>query len=465
MTVVQTTTPSSPPRRPAPPRDPPWGYLEYFLISQTLLPAILCLPGGQSFRVLVRMGSFLPSLALLAAYWGASTRLRHPAKTWVYVVLGWLALMIFHPTTNTYMAGIAQTALYAACIAPFIWAPVLVRSSQQLERVMWLLLLCSGASATVGILQVYNPQRFMPAEFSRVETETEGRIAALTYVGAGGREIVRPPGLTDTPGAACGAGATAGLLGILIGTGRVGFWKRCIAFGLAFVGATVIYLTMVRASLVVLLGTIGVYVVLTAMQGRSVKASMVVGIALSILLGATVYAFALGGEAVYDKFASLLDEPPTEVYDKSRGAQVRGGLWIVLTEYPLGAGLGRWGMMRNYFGDPGNLNSQEIGCEVQPVAWGLDGGLILIALYVGALCVTMRDEVRLACSNLDARFTHWAAAACAINSGAIALVLSYTPFTSQIGIQFWFLAGVLVGAARCARAEAAAAKQGLAATR
>lgn len=459
MTVVRTTMrPSGAAiaRRMSPP-DPPWGFLEYFLISQAAIPAILYLPGGQSVRVLVRIASFAPSLAAMVILWNASTRWRHPAKPWLFGVMGLLSLMILHPTTNSLLCGVAQTAFYVACLAPFFWAPVLVRSSQQLERIMWLLLLCSGASATVGILQVYDPDRFMPAEFSKIETEQEGRIEALTYIGADGREILRPPGLSDAPGGACNAGAAAGLLGVLIGMGRVGFFKRWISFGLAFIGASVVYLTMVRSSLVILLGTLGVYVLVMMMQGRTGKASVVLGVALTILLAATSYAFSLGGDAVQTRFTTLIEESPHEVYQKNRGNMVQEGLWTILTEYPLGAGLGRWGMMRVYFGDEGNLNSPPIWSEVQPKSWGLDGGMLLIVLYVGAIVVTMRDAIRIACSKqLDSRFTHWVTVVCAINSGTIALCFSYVPFTSQLGIQFWFLAGVLVGAARCARAEAAA---------
>ena len=41
-----------------------------------------------------------------------------------------------------------------------------------------------------------------------------------------------------------------------------------------------------------------------------------------------------------------------------------------------------------------------------------------------------------------------AAVIMAANAGTFALILSFTPFMTQIGVQFWFLAGALHGAVR-----------------
>ena len=42
----------------------------------------------------------------------------------------------------------------------------------------------------------------------------------------------------------------------------------------------------------------------------------------------------------------------------------------------------------------------------------------------------------------------WAAAVIAVNAGTMALVFSFVPFTTQVGLQFWFLEGALHGAVR-----------------
>jgi hypothetical protein len=116
-------------------------------------------------------------------------------------------------------------------------------------------------------------------------------------------------------------------------------------------------------------------------------------------------------------------------------------------EYPLGAGLGRWGMMRHYFGDPSNPYSPLIFAELQFIAWILDGGFVLPVLYCGALLVTAGHEFRIArLVTGDAQWS-WVAAAIAVNAGTVALVFAFTPFTTQTGLQFWVLAGALHGVA------------------
>ena len=61
----------------------PSGLLEWFAISQTALPALLYLPGIQSFRTVIRVSAFAVSL-LAFAYWYFGNRprlpLRHPAQ-------------------------------------------------------------------------------------------------------------------------------------------------------------------------------------------------------------------------------------------------------------------------------------------------------------------------------------------------------------------------------------------------
>ena len=44
----------------------PWGFAEFFIISQTALPALLFLPGTQAFRLPIRFAAFAISLAAFA---------------------------------------------------------------------------------------------------------------------------------------------------------------------------------------------------------------------------------------------------------------------------------------------------------------------------------------------------------------------------------------------------------------
>ena len=74
----------------------------------------------------------------------------------------------------------------------------------------------------------------------------------LMYEMAAGRKILRPCGLTDTPGAVSPAGATAALIGLCWALRPIAFWKRLASLGLAFVGVAVIYFTHVRSAMVML---------------------------------------------------------------------------------------------------------------------------------------------------------------------------------------------------------------------
>jgi hypothetical protein len=62
------------------------------------------------------------------------------------------------------------------------------------------------------------------------------------------------------------------------------------------------------------------------------------------------------------------------------------------------------------------------------------------------LLVTLLWEVKLVRSLTDPNDRLWAAAIAAANVGTIALVFTFVPFTSQLGLQFWFLEGLLHGA-------------------
>ena len=253
----------------------PWGFAEIFIISQTALPALLYLPGSQAFRLPIRFSAFAISLAAFAWYQVESTTEmpRSPIQAWAAAILGLLALMLFHPETSSLIGGIAHMAVYLAVLAPLFWAPEFVKSPEQLARIMWILLLCSGANAVVGVLQVYDPGRWLPAEFSRVMTATETGLGAVTYIGAQGQRIVRPPGLFDTPGAVAGPAMFAALLGLVFAVSAIPIWKRALSLGIAFAGLAAIYLSQVRISLVATVVMMATYTLVAMRQGRAARAS------------------------------------------------------------------------------------------------------------------------------------------------------------------------------------------------
>src|SRR5258707_3906701 len=136
-----------------------WGFPEFFVLSQTILPTLLYIPGVQFIRVPIRMSAFAVSLFGLAWYGKKIARsgLNAPALKWLAICFVYLGLMIFHPRTNSLLAGIAQVMLYLSVLAPMFLASHLKYTPQRVQRLLFIILVCSGINALVGVLQVYDP--------------------------------------------------------------------------------------------------------------------------------------------------------------------------------------------------------------------------------------------------------------------------------------------------------------------
>jgi hypothetical protein len=425
----------------------PRGFLEWFVISQTAIPGALYLPGSQAFRLPLRIGAYAIAFVGFMLWFlnrSHEERERHPSQRWLLGVLLYLFLMIFHPLTSGLTAGVAQTLLYFAIFSAVFWAPAFVDRPQQLVRLLAIMLICNGINSLVGVLQVYNPDRFMPSQLSLALSRTA--LQSATYIGPDGRPIMRPPGLFDTPGAVCGPGAVAALLGLVFAIEQFAWWKRAVALMFSLAGISAIYLSHVRASFVVALGMMAVYAAALLFQNQKFRLTAFTTLAAGIVVLGLAASTVLGGEGVRERFSTLLGDDPRSLYYKSRGQQVETGFNELANQYPFGAGLARWGMMHGYFGDRSKLESTEIWAEVQTTVWMLDGGFPLLILYVGALAAAAWYEWRLAMRLLVREDRYWAATVAAVNIGTLALVFSFVPFVTQVGLQFWFLEGALHGA-------------------
>jgi hypothetical protein len=271
-------------------------------------------------------------------------------------------------------------------------------------------------------------------------------IDIATYIGPDGRRIVRPPGLFDTPGAVCGAGTVAALLGLVFALERFAWWKRLAALAFSLAGISAIYLSHVRASLVVTVGMMAIYSATLISQGERKRLSAFVGLSVALVAVGLVGAVFLGGTSIQDRFSTLLQDDPGTIYYSSRGQQLANGFSELVDQYPFGAGLARWGMMRGYFGDRSNLESTALWAEVQPNAWMLDGGVFLVGLYSAALLAAAFFEWRLLSRLFNREDRMWAAVVTAVNVGTLALIFTFVPFATQVGLQYWFLEGALHGA-------------------
>lgn len=428
----------------------PWGFPEIFVISQTFFPALLLLPGAQDLRLPLRIAPF--AFSLFGLFWcigKTKGRAPHPAAHWLIAALGWLALMILHPTTNSTMAGMAQTMLYLAVLAPVFWAAVLVRDPRQLMRLLVIFLVCNGINSLVGILQVYDPSTWMPAEFSSVQRAMRHGMSTTTYIDRAGNVAIRPPGLSDTPGAVCVAGMAAGLMGLAFSLRKMSWIKRALAFAATGIGCAIVYLSQVRTSLLILIGMIVVYVAIVGLlQKHRSTAILALIIGAGVLLGAFWTSVPLAGNTVSTRLDALRQGDPLSVYYQAgRGGQMESAVTVLVPTYPLGAGLGRWGMMRLYFGDEANADAPQIWAELQIPAWVLDGGIVLLLFYGMALLLTSLKEIDIAWRAVTADMQFCSSLIVAANLGVVAIIFGYTPFTSPMGIQYWFLAGALFGVA------------------
>jgi len=425
----------------------PWGFAEGFAISQTALPAILMLPGTQAVRLPIRVSAYAISLAAFAWYMlTPAAKLRQSkVQSWVFGVMALLAVMLFHPLTSSFSGGLAHLAVYFAVMAPLFWAPALVESPERLSRIMWILLVCAGLNSVVGVLQVYDPDRWLPAEFSRFMVGQEMGLGPVSFTGPDGRQLVRPPGLFDTPGAVAGPAAYAALLGLVFAVSRIPTWRRLLSLVFAGAGLGAIYLSQVRISWAVTAGMMLAYGLTLAKQERFARATQFAILASGIFVGGFILAVSLGGQEISERFLTLFASDPLSVYRDARGVQFDLTFDDLLTQYPFGAGIGRWGMAAVYFG---TFSERSVGmwAEIQLTGWMIDGGVVMIGLYGGALIVTAMGQWRIAMAP-DHKLATCGAVVLAANLGTAAMIFTFTPFVAQSGIQYWFLAGALHGVA------------------
>ncbi|NVJ23378.1 hypothetical protein HUW62_19320 [Myxococcus sp. AM011] len=397
-------------------------------------------------RVVVRILAFGMSLALLVLVPGRS--LRHPALPFVLGSLGITALNFFNPGTVSPVAAAAQLGIQLSIIAPLLWVTRLSIDPRMFRLTLALLFFFNAASATVGVLQVYFPGRFQPTLSSAVQAQGDQYLRSLEFETASGERVYRPMGLTDMPGGA----ATGAFYAVLLGSGFLLSSRRGLTRGLSaggiLLGLLSLYLCQVRAialMLVVCLAALAFMLTLTGRVARLAKLFAVVG-------GAAVFAFgwavAVGGDAVQSRWDSLFAARPEEVYRSNRGHFLEGTFEHLLPEYPLGAGLGRYGMPNAYFGDNSDPEHPGLWAEIQWTAWVYDGGVLVMVLYPLGMLVTMAWVLRMARrrEDLGEEFWLWGSVIFAYNLGALALTFSYPFFTSQVGMEFWLLNAALLGA-------------------
>jgi hypothetical protein len=262
-------------------------------------------------------------------------------------------------------------------------------------------------------------------------------------------------GLTDIPGGAATAGMYAAMFGLALFVNEGRFWRKVLFAGSMLTGCTVIYLSQVRSVLAMLvlsgLGFVGLLlrrdlssqVVRARVRfprsvGRIRLIPMVAAVCGTALIGLS-FAIAIGGRAVTDRFTTVTPGSFSETYQQSRGHFFIDTVEELLPRYPLGAGLGRWGMMNYYFGD----RASSLWAEIQWTAWLYDGGVPLMLAYFLALAMTLRSASKVALRAYDSEIAVFATTIFAYGLGALGMTFDYPFFLSQGGLDFWLLSAML----------------------
>jgi hypothetical protein len=347
-------------------------------------------------------------------------------------------VQILNPTTNTVLSALATLAINLAIMSPLFWVPRLPVTTRVIRTVCLFMWMFHSLSSVFGVLQVYFPGQYQPAVSQAVKEQQYGGDQLKITI-ASGEYVYRPMGLTDMPGGA----AMAGMYAFLFGIGLLSISRSMTAAVAGFlslpIGMFCIYLSQVRSVLIlVLMVTVAYALVLAATRryGAAVRVAFIVPV---VVAAGFIWALAMGGQDTLKRFESLIEENPAELYSKNRGLFLNETFDTLLPEYPFGAGLGRWGMMNAYFGDPTMPESFLIWVEIQWTAWVVDGGIILLAGNVILLGLAVLTTGRIAFRSQNVELSGWAKLILAYDLAMMALTFSYTPFAAQSGIEFWLM--------------------------
>ena len=434
-----------------------WGIPEWFIVSQALLFAALFIPGVSVIRLLTKVASFGASLLALWLVWrkgGLEKQMRlFKPSIWLVWMIVMLGVMIFHPDTNSIIAGIAHCVLYISNYATAFWAIAALRYGMQYQRVFLLLFLINTASALVGIGQFYRPDTFLPPSIMVLEKEKDA-IGSLIpyYILADGTKVLRPCGLSDTPGAASFSGAMAAIMGIVVMSSRLPLWQRIAGLALAIPGATVIYLTQVRTAILMVVVSLMALIFVMALQKRWTNVVQIAVAGFIVVIGGFLWAAREGGNTITDRYFTLVDDSPTAVLlNSSRATMVQNSLTERIWEIPFGAGLGRYGQVYGYFAN--KSYGDMIWCENQVSAWTIDGGVLMVVMGFGSVITALISSLKVARTCPNPMVQHWAAGVFALNVSLFFTCFGQMPFLTNTGQQFWLMAGLTHAADRLTRQQ------------
>jgi hypothetical protein len=429
-------------------------WVEGFVIFLFVCQLALLIPNLGPMRLILRVATFGASLVLILPLFRYRQRY-HPAILAASCIMLILSLALLHPWGNTIFAEVAQWGMYAAILAPLVWIPGARPTAATFRRVALLFWAFHTSSALLGVLQVYVPNKLEPPVSAVIKAKGAGYVESLKITLANGTQVFRPMGLTDQPGGASMAGLYAVLFGLgLLLTEKSVFLRIACAGGI-MVGFFCLELAQVRSVLVMAVICVLAFSGLLLIRGDVRRFSWCLGIIGILVVGSFGWAVSMGGDTVTKRLSTFVNQPAGNVYQSTRGFFLEQTVKEFLPQYPFGAGLGRWGMMNQYFGDNSNPQSQSIWVEIQWTGWLLDGGVPLILAYCAALGAAfwMAWKISRERRRFD-RLSLWAALLFAYNLAALAMTFDYPLFIGQSGLEFWLLNACLFAAYQNAKSSA-----------
>ncbi|MEA5575967.1 hypothetical protein [Anabaena sp. UHCC 0451] len=423
-----------------------WTWAHTFIVLQFILQILLLVPGIGGIRGPIRIAAFAVGLFLLMFLTAKETK-KHPATTPAIIVLGIMLLQFcLNPYINSITAGIAQGAMYLAILSPLFWGMRLKITENAFESLMFMMWGINTLSSIFGVLQVYNPGKFQLGISTLVQNNRFGGQDLLITL-ANGQQTYRPTGLSDIPGGAANAGLYAILFGVVIALKHKNPVLRIVGIGSAVLGLFCIYLTQVRSILILAVISMVFLAFVLVKTGQIARATAMISGVTALFAGTFSWAIAIGGESTLQRITSLFAASPQQIYQQNRGKFLENTIDNLLPQYPLGAGLGRWGMINNYFGDNVDLVSQPIWVEIQWTAWLVDGGVPLIFAYAFTIYCACQTAWNIAVNRKLGDFALWGGLIFAYDIGVVALTFNYPIFMSQGGMEFWLLNTALFVAA------------------
>jgi len=240
-------------------------------------------------------------------------------------------------------------------------------------------------------------------------------------------------------------------LGLLL-TEKSQYLRAACAGGI-LIGFFCLELAQVRSVMVMTVICVMSFCALLLIRGDTKRFTRCLGLIGVLILASFVWAISMGGETVTKRLSSLVSEPVGDVYYNNRGHFLEDTVKELLPQYPFGAGLGRWGMMNQYFGDNSNPRTESIWVEIQWTGWLLDGGVPLILAYCAALAAAFVVAWKISRGRRFDRLGIWASLLFAYNLAALAVTFNYPLFIGQGGLEFWLLNACLFAAYQNAKAS------------